>query len=103
MRISSPPFVPAKAGTQRWIAKLNAFDLEALRWTPACAGVSGWGMLQTRVIARVLDVGPGQALVELQFRRFRPNPRARGTPRALKDPRTSMPRDIEACRSPSRL
>jgi hypothetical protein len=53
----------------------------------------------TCVIARILDrPRAGRRLVFLF--RISQNPRERGTPKVLTDPRTSTPRDIEACRNP---
>ncbi len=107
------PLVPAKAGTQCWI--------------PACAGMSG--VCCARVLPRAIlrfncqtanaaragfsRFAPRQAPSPgfLSRRRgppaFQPplrsrerNPRARGTPKVLMDPRASTPHSIEACRSP---
>src|SRR4051794_37025354 len=42
LRSSCPsPLIPAKAGIQRRHATSNTIQLEARRWTPASAGVSG--------------------------------------------------------------
>ena len=45
----------------------------------------------------VFFTGAGYAVVQPPLSK---EPRARGTPRVLTDPRASTPRDIEACRSP---
>jgi hypothetical protein len=45
----------------------------------------------------VFFTGAGYAVVQPPLTK---EPRARGTPRVLTDPRASTPRDIEACRSP---